>query len=122
MECKKWLILSLLVFGSQILFAQSSSTTAPADEHSLLGLSSDSWSFYMDDENKVLFIDFETIPVNLSEVVIRNRDGKVLWKDELWKLPVNSIYEVDLSAFPAGNYEVELKTFTGAMVKELRLR
>ncbi|RMF31473.1 MAG: hypothetical protein D6765_01730 [Bacteroidetes bacterium] len=121
MECKKWLILSLLVFGSQILFAQTSSN-APSDQHSLLGLSSDSWSFYMDHENKVLFIDFETIPVNLSEVVIRNREGKVVWKDELWNLPVNSIYEVNLKPFPAGDYEVELKSFTGSMVKDLRLR
>jgi hypothetical protein len=76
------------------------------------------WSIYSDKENNMIYVDFEKINVNLSGLVVRDNDNKVLFKDDMvWQLPVNTIYEVDLSKYPKGEYTLELKTFTAVLRK-----
>jgi hypothetical protein len=76
------------------------------------------WSIYSDKENNVVYVDFEKINVNLSGVSVRDNDNKILFKDDMvWQLPVNTIYEVDLSKYPKGEYTLELKTFTSVLRK-----
>ena len=80
------------------------------------------WSFYTDNENHILYIDFEKINVNLSSLSLRDAANKVVFRDEaLWQLPVNTIYEVDFSNKPKGDYVVELRTFTTVLKKTLWL-
>jgi hypothetical protein len=81
------------------------------------------WSFYTDAENRMLYIDFEKINVNLNGIVVKNKDGKVVFKDDaLWELPVNTIYEVDFSKEPKGDYIVEVKTFTTTLRKTVTIK
>jgi hypothetical protein len=81
------------------------------------------WSFYTDAENRMLYIDFEKINVNLNGVVVKNKEGKVIFKDDaLWELPVNTIYEVDFSKEPKGDYVVEVKTFTTTLRKTVTIK
>lgn len=78
------------------------------------------WSIYTDSENRMLYVDFEKINVNLSSITVKDLEGKTLFKDEtLWQLPVNTIYEIDFSKFPKGNYIIELKTFTNVLKKNV---
>jgi hypothetical protein len=81
------------------------------------------WSFYTDAENRMLYIDFEKINVNLNGVVVKNKEGKVVFKDDaLWQLPVNTIYEVDFSKEPKGDYIVEVRTFTTTLRKTVTIK
>ena len=81
------------------------------------------WSFYTDAENRMLYIDFEKINVNLNGIVVKNKEGKVVFKDDaLWELPVNTIYEVDFSKEPKGDYVVEVKTFTTSLRKTVTIK
>ncbi len=81
------------------------------------------WSFYTDNENRILYIDFEKIDVNLSSVSVKDTDNKVVFKDEnLWALPVNTIYEVDFSSKPKGHYTIELRTFTATLKKVITIK
>ena len=81
------------------------------------------WSFYTDHENQVLYIDFEKIDVNLSSVSVKDANNKPVFKDEnLWQLPVNTIYEVDFSGKPKGQYTVELRTFTTTLKKVVTIK
>ena len=81
------------------------------------------WSFYTDAENRMLYIDFEKINVNLNGIVVKNKEGKVVFKDDaLWDLPVNTIYEVDFSKEPKGDYIVEVKTFTTTLRKTVTIK
>ncbi len=81
------------------------------------------WSFYTDQENQVVYIDFEKIDVNLSSVSVKDADNKVTFKDEnLWQLPVNTIYEVDFSGKPKGQYTIELRTFTTTLKKVVTIK
>jgi hypothetical protein len=76
------------------------------------------WAIFTDVEKKLVYIDFEKIPVNISEVSVRDADNKIIFRDPtVWELPVNTIYEVDFAAFPKGDYALELRSFTGAITK-----
>ena len=114
----------LLCFISSSLFAQS---IASADKNAftaftLIELPDENWSFYKDEENRLYFIDFEKINYNLSEIIVKNEEGDVLIQDDVLDLPVNTIYEIDLSEFGVGDYHVELRSFTGIIRKEVNIK
>lgn len=81
------------------------------------------WAIYTDNERGVVYVDFEKIDVNLSTIAVINESGKEVFKDDhVWELPVNTIYEVDCSKFPKGNYTVELKTFTSSVKRKISVK
>ncbi len=81
------------------------------------------WSIFTDSENRMLYVDFEKINVNLSSIMVKDQAGNILFKDEtLWQLPVNTIYEIDFSKYPNGDYSVELKTFTKVIKKQVSIK
>lgn len=84
-------------------------------------MNSDDWTFYLDSDSKTYYIDFETISVNLSDVQVYNEKGDLVIKDELWSLPVNTIYELNLGDVEPGKYKIELRTFTGKITREVTL-
>ncbi len=101
------------------LHAQLLSTTS-GNETSKQADNKQDWSIYTDKQNNIVYVDFEKINVNLSGVSVKDNSGQVLFKDDsVWQLPVNTIYEVDLSKYPKGEYTVELKTFTASLRKTI---
>ena len=74
--------------------------------------------FFVDEEQKIYYIDFETINVNLNDIAVKNAAGKVVFQDEVFNLPVNTIYELDMHTFPKGKYVVELRSYTGVLRRE----
>jgi hypothetical protein len=80
------------------------------------------WSFYTDRESRILYIDFEKITCNLTGLVVKDKENKIIFKDDaLWELPVNTIYEVDFSKFSTGDYVVELKSFSSVFKKTVSI-
>jgi len=69
-------------------------------------------AFYRDADNQLVFIDFEQLNVNLQQVVLRSRGGMVLFQEDVFGLPVDAIYELDLSDYGVGTYRIELHTYT----------
>jgi hypothetical protein len=106
------------------LNAQLLSISSPnGNDSSKISSSIKDWSFYTDNENRVLYIDFDKIDVNLSSVSVKDAKSKVVFKDEnLWQLPVNSIYELDFSNKPKGQYTIELRTFTATLKKVITIK
>ncbi|MFK7932351.1 MAG: hypothetical protein AB8G22_02505 [Saprospiraceae bacterium] len=115
------------LLASNITFAQS---TASADEFTSKGVSNylpteikdNNEAFFVDADNETYFIDFESLSVNLSELVVKDEAGSVVFKDDVFDLPVNTIYEIDYSEYIAGDYEVELRSFTGVMRKKISVK
>ncbi len=86
-------------------------------------LKQNDWSIFTDNENRLAYIDFEKINVNLSGLTVKNTEGDVVFKDDaLWQLPVNTIYEVDFSKYPKGEYTIELKSFTATINKKVTVK
>lgn len=122
---KSLTIFAFLVFGiCQMASAQATAvnyTTSLKGTEALKSATADDWSIYSDAENKLYYIDFETLKVNVSDVLVRNEKGDMVWKDNVFNLPVNTIYELDFSHFKAGTYEIELRTFTGSIRKKVAI-
>ena len=122
MHRKFTLLVSLLFFISMVGFAQSSSVSAStASGAGLLELNNDSWAFYADEENKVFYIDFESLSVNLSNILVRRKGGEVVLREDVFELPVNTIYEIDFNQFGSGSYDIELRSFTGVIRRSVSI-
>jgi hypothetical protein len=95
----------ILMFGATSIFA--SWTPDPIDN----------WSLYTDTESKTCFVDFESIAVKLQVVSIEDQDGNEVFNDNVTDLPVDAIYEIDLSTLEIGTYSINLKYYTGEISK-----
>ena len=81
------------------------------------------WMIYADAENHLVYIDFEKINTNLNVVSVKNAMGQVVFKDDnLWQLPVNTIYEIDCKKFTSGDYTLELKSFTTSCSRTIHVK
>ncbi|MEM0994710.1 MAG: DUF3244 domain-containing protein [Bacteroidota bacterium] len=79
-------------------------------------------SFFVDEESKTYFIDFQNLNVNLNAIVVKNENGEVVIDDKVFDLPVDTIYELDLSQLNKGSYKVELQSLTKVIEKSIRLK
>lgn len=104
---------------TKVVSIATDKVTVDNSDEDLPQLEGENWTFYHDKDHKVYYIDFETINVNLNELKIKDSNGDVVFHEELWNLPVNTIYELDFSKFKPGNYQVELRTFTGYIKKDV---
>jgi len=113
-----FILLGLLLFvGSGELAAQMTAKSPLAPTSDATELNINDWSIYADQESSTYFIDFEQLAVNVNKIMVKNTDGQVLWQEDVFDLPVNSIYELDFSSFNAGHYVIELEAFTGIIRK-----
>lgn len=76
-------------------------------------------TFYLDGEQRLYYIDFESINVNLSNIKVKDSKGQVVLSDDVADLPVNTIYELDMKNMKSGKYHIELRSFTGLIRKEV---
>lgn len=117
--------LGVVLLPLTAVFSQTASmnniTTSENLEPELLDINGENWTFYLDKENKVYYIDFETISVNLSDIQVKSEEGTIVLKENLWDLPVNTIYELDMSNWNPGKYQVELRTYTGIIMTDLNI-
>lgn len=121
---QRFSILLFFVLISFSLSAQSSASLSTSVNLDLVNLneSDNNWSFFVDEENKLYYVDFEKLSFNLSDIVIKNDDGEILFKEDVLDLPVNTIFELDFSSYAAGEYEVELRSFTGMLRKKVVIK
>jgi hypothetical protein len=84
---------------------------------------STNWTFHTDQNRQVLYIDFQALGGNMSKLVVQNANKEiVMTDDQLFDLPANTIYEVDLAEFGKGNYTVELHTYNSIIREEINLQ
>lgn len=95
---------------AQTSFNQSDDLTSV--KGNLLNLESDDWTFLEGENGNTFFIDFEKIQSNLNEIKVMNKNGEIVFEDELWNLPIDTIYELDFTKFDKGDYTVKINTFT----------
>lgn len=117
------LLFSFLVMMAALTSTNAQITTTPSSPVAVnqlvaKGIQADNnWSFYSDEESEFCYIDFESINVNLNEIVVKDKKGQIVFKEAVNGLPVDSIYELDCSQFPIGVYFIELHSYTGILTK-----
>ena len=115
-------ILTLILF-SQVLTAQTS-TTDNTNFETIAGTFDfdNDWGFHSDQNDQLYYIDFENLKMNLSDIIVKNAAGEILFEEEVIDLPVNTIFELDFSDYGKGKYQIELKSFTGVIHNEIEIK
>ena len=106
------------------LQAQSASTKISSIFTEVLNsnpvVSNDDWTYYQDLDNKLFLIDFESLSQNIVEIVLRNKTtNQVVYREDVFDLPVNVIYELDYKNYLKGSYTIELRSFVRTIVKDI---
>jgi hypothetical protein len=78
-------------------------------------------ALFFDHDNKLLYIDFELLPMPIREVALDDRAGNELHQESVLDLPVNTIYELDCGDFRPGVYWLELRAHGTVMRKLITL-
>ena len=122
---KFWCLL-IGLFTTTAIFGQSSATSANSDFNSsnisLDSELSEDWSFFQDELNQIYYIDFESFNFNLSEIIVKDKEGTIILREDVLDLPVNSIYELDCSQYKNGDYTVEIRSFTKTLSKSISVK
>lgn len=95
--------------------------TLASVEGNLLNLASDDWTIFTGEETNTYYLDFDKISANLKEISVVSTSGEVIFKDELWNLPVDTIYELDMQEYEKGTYEIQIKTFKEEIKKSINV-
>jgi len=107
--------------SAQLLAADANGKTV--NNFTIQNSDKNDWMIYADAENHVVYIDFEKINTNLNVVAVKNSNGQIVFKDDnLWQLPVNTIYEIDCKKFTSGDYTLELKSFTTSCARTIHVK
>lgn len=107
----------LFTFSGELAAQMTAKSPLASSSASATELEINDWSIYADQESSTYFIDFEQLAVNVNKIVVKSTNGQVLWQEDVFDLPVNSIYELDFSKYDAGHYVIELEAFTGIIRK-----
>ena len=111
-----------VLFAFTSSFAQSATSINNSPSFDLIELNTDSWSFFSDDNSQLFYIDFEKLTFSISDILLKDADGEIVFEDDVLDLPVNSIYELDLAQFKPGKYMVELRAFTDSLTKDITVK
>ncbi len=78
--------------------------------------------FFLDLEEKILFIDLEEINGFAKEIVIKNGNDEIIFAEQMWdQFDLNgNIYEWSYAEENASNITIELYTFTKVLTKEIQ--
>jgi hypothetical protein len=76
---------------------------------------------FLDDAERVCYVDFQKIQFNLKEVNIIDAEGNVVYSRNVSDLPVDAILEIDFSEFKNGKYIVELRSYVSSMHRRISL-
>lgn len=79
------------------------------------------WAFYEDEDNQKLLIDFSALDSHLTDLVIVNDQNEEIFREDLYELPGNSIYELDLATFQKGNYSLNISTFNQPITRSISI-
>ncbi len=119
-------VLIVAFFALTASFAAAAQASISTDAHqafpSAVEVQEAGNSVYADVENDLYFIDFESLSVNLNDIVVTDANGAIVLEEKVFDLPVNTIYELDLSKYQNGKYHIELRSYTATIRKEVTLK
>jgi len=74
-------------------------------------------AFYSNENNDMVFIDFEDIKLTINTINIIQHDVTIM-EEDVKDLPQNLIHEIDLTFFEKGNYTLELVTQDNVKIRK----
>jgi hypothetical protein len=118
MQLKFLIICFLLGFG---LTLSAQTTTSLNNNITKVSEVTESWILFESEEDKTIFIDFESIKSTVNDIRIKTASDEIQFTDVVSDLPQDAIYELDLSILPEGNYTIEIRTFQEVLSKKIKV-
>ena len=115
----KFLITCFLFGFGLTLSAQT--TTSLNNNIAELSEVTESWILFENEDDKTIFIDFESIKSTVSDIRIKTESDEIHFTDVVSDLPNDTIYELDLSTLPEGNYTIEIRTYQEVLSKKIKV-
>ena len=115
-------VLTLIFISQTSLQAQTATTENNFETIAATFDFDNDWGFHSDQNDQLYYVDFENLKMNLSDIIVKNNIGETLLEEEVMDLPVNTIFEIDFSEFGKGIYQIELRSFTGLIHKEIEIK
>ena len=78
-------------------------------------------SVFMDEEERICYVDLEKVPYVLTQAVIIDKEGTEVVSKSLSQERVDTIVELEYGTLPSGSYILELRSHRGKTVKALHL-
>ena len=69
-----------------------------------------------------IIIDFQEIPVNLKSIKVLDKDANIIYSEDVQNLPVNALYELDLTKFSTGLYTIQLDSYNSSFFINLPIK
>ena len=115
------------IFSVVALQAQTASTTTTdSDDFEIIEITqiptTSEWMFSAIDNERLQYVDFEQLQDHLTDLLIKDAAGNILYRENVSQLPTNTIYEIDFSQYEGNRFQVELRSFTGVISKGLELK
>ena len=118
MQLKFLIICVLLGFG---LTLSAQTTTSLNDNITEISEVTESWILFESEDDKTIFIDFESIKSTVSDIRIKTESDEIQFTDVVSDLPRDAIYELDLSSLPEGDYIIEIRTYQEVLSKKIKV-
>ena len=118
MSHSKFFFLSLFVFLLTVTTKAGVTTKTGSSPVEVKPTNLIDQALFYDAENKVCFIDFEAINVNIDKVIVKTGEGSVVFSEAVSSLPVNTIYEIDFKPFGKGEFSVKLSGLLGEVIEK----
>lgn len=80
------------------------------------------WMFASVDNERLQYVDFEQLQDHLTDLLIKDASGNIIYRENVSQLPTNTIYEIDFSQYEGNRFQVELRSFSGVISKGLELK
>lgn len=112
----------LLLIGHYFVAAQNKPTAdLMAYSETRTTMETDAWSF-LSGHNSVYYLDFDELDIPLEQIELKSISGAVLFQDEVGDLSTFTLYELDFTEIPNGEYFLELKAKNKTLRKLLTLK
>ncbi len=76
---------------------------------------------FLDPESKTVMVDLKQLDGAASEVRVKDAGGKTVVSKDVSKMRTDEVVELDLSKLDAGNYMVEVSTYSQTLKQEISL-
>jgi len=119
------LVLIIALFTTNLASAQLSIGTHDFQEVVKMeisikkGFTSYQKAIYETESQSDIIIDFQEIPVNLKTIKVLDKDANIVYTEDVQNLPVDALYELDMSKLPKGSYTLQLDAYTSTFFIDL---
>ena len=119
------LVLAIALFTTNLATAQLSVGTHDFQEVVKMeisikkGFTSYQKAIFETESQSDIIIDFQEIPVNLKTIKVLDKDANIVYTEDVQNLPVDALYELNMSKLPKGHYTLQLDSYNSTFFMDL---